>query len=149
MQIMETQAGKSSTVMPKSLAAPQQTSVTSGILNVLNITVHKTTMKQAVLSQFQQVFQSVAVSTQSYSELMTSLTILSAVIEQIRRKSLGISMQDLSMFSKAASNTFFASSSKGISIQSETSSFLNSMLSDYLFEFTRRLVPNSGFSNWN
>jgi hypothetical protein len=43
--------------MPKSLAAPQQTSVTSGILNVLNITVYKTTMKQAVLSQFQQVFQ--------------------------------------------------------------------------------------------
>jgi hypothetical protein len=122
-------------------ACPQQTSVTSGILNVLNLTVYKTTMKQAVLSQFQQVFQSVAVATQSYSELMRSLTILSGLIEQISRKSLDISMQDLSMFSKAASNTFFASSSEEISMQSETSSFLNSMLSDYLFEFTRRLVP--------
>jgi len=63
------------------------------------------------------------------------------LIEQLRFKSLDVSPEDLAMFSNVASNTFSASSSKGISIQSDTSQALNSVLSEYLFEFTRRLVP--------
>lgn len=93
-----------------------------------------------MLKQFQQVLELVAASTQTHSELRISLNILRGLIEQLRFKSLDVSPDDLAMFSNVASNTFSASSSKGITIQSDTSLALNSVLSEYLFEFTRRLA---------
>jgi len=67
---------KSGSVVARSLTAPQQKSVTSDVLKVLNDTVHKTRMKQAMFKQFQQVLELVAASTQTHSELRISLNIL-------------------------------------------------------------------------
>ena len=86
----------------KSLLVSEQESVVSGILASLNYTVHRTRMKQAVLKQFQQVFEFVAETSQTRSDLETSLSILSGLIDQIRLKSLDVSMQDLTMFSNSA-----------------------------------------------
>jgi hypothetical protein len=53
---------KSGSVVARSLPAPQQKSVTSDVFKVLNNTVYKTRMKQAMLKQFQPVLEIVAAS---------------------------------------------------------------------------------------
>jgi hypothetical protein len=137
MQMLE----DSGSVITKSFAAPKQQSVTSVVLESLNSTVYKTRMKQTLLKQLLQVFEAVASSSQTLLEIRTSLSILDGLTEQIRLRSLDISAQELQMVSNTASNTLSASSSKTISVQSETSLAIHSILSEYLFEFTRRLVP--------